>query len=334
VSSRLFGVGVSGPELTKGEREILAAHPPFGVILFRRNIEAPDQLARLIAELRGLGTRFLFLDQEGGPVDRLRDLLAPAPSLRRAARLGIARRAGELAGACLASLGFDVDLAPVVDRAVSGAGETVLGERSASEDPGEIVRAASDFLAGLHSRGVGGCLKHFPGIGRARLDTHQALPILEANRHEEALDLVPFDALMGMAAAVMISHAAGEDGLPASLAEEWATIRLRDILSFEGAAFSDDLEMGALDAFGDLPERCVRASTAGCDLLFVCKRIEDYPRCVEAVEARVPEERRNEAASRLEDYASHLARLRKAAPGGEAITILTAELRSLADSVA
>jgi beta-N-acetylhexosaminidase len=334
VSSRLFGVGVSGPELTEAERGILASQPPYGVILFRRNIESPGQLGRLIAELRGLGVRFLFLDQEGGPVDRLRDLMAPAPSLRRAATLGVARRAGELAGASLVSLGFDVDLAPVVDRAVPGAGEAVLGERAVSADPGEIVRSAGDFLAGLHSRGVGGCLKHFPGLGRARLDTHQALPVLEENRHEEALDLVPFDALMGTARAVMISHAAGEDGLPASLAEEWATIRLRDILSFEGVAFSDDLEMGALDAFGDLPERCVRAAMAGCDLLFVCKRIDVYPRCVEAVEARVPVPRRTEAAERLEDYAGHLARLQKAAPGGETIPALTAELRSLADSAA
>jgi beta-N-acetylhexosaminidase len=334
VSSRLFGVGVCGPELTGREREILAAYPPFGIILFRRNIEHPDQLGRLIAELRGLGARFLFLDQEGGPVDRLRDLLAPAPSLKRAATLGVARRAGEIAGASLTSLGFDVDLAPVVDRAVAGAGETVLGERAASADPGEIVRAAGDFLAGLHSRGVGGCLKHFPGLGRARLDTHQALPVLEQDRHEEALDIVPFDALMGAARAIMISHAAGEDGIPASLAEEWATIRLRDILGFEGAAFSDDLEMGALDAFGDLPERCVRAATAGCDLLFVCKRIDAYPECVEAVTARVPVPRRVEAAARLEDYAGHLAQLRKAAPSGEAIPTLAAELRTLADSAA
>jgi beta-N-acetylhexosaminidase len=334
VSSRLFGVGVSGPELSGREREILAADPPFGVILFRRNIENPDQLGRLIGELRGLGARFLFLDQEGGPVDRLRDLLAPAPSFKRAAALGVARRAGEIAGASLVSLGFDVNLAPVVDRAVPGAGETVLGERAASEDPGVIVRAAADFLEGLHARGVGGCLKHFPGLGRARLDTHQALPVLEENRHQEALDLVPFDALMGTARAVMISHAAGEDGLPASLAEEWATIRLRDILSFEGAAFSDDLEMGALEAFGDLPERCVRAATAGCDLLFVCKDIDAYPDCVDAVTARVPVERRAEAAERLEDYTAHLAGLRKAAPAGETIPTLTAELRSLAGSAA
>lgn len=334
MSSGLFVVGVSGPELTGREREILAANPPFGVILFRRNLESVEQLRSLIADVRGLGARFLFLDQEGGPVDRLRELLAPAPSFRRAAAAGATRRAGELAGASLARLGFDVDLAPVVDRGIAGAGATVLGERAASPDPAQIIRAASDFLDGLHARGVGGCLKHFPGLGRARLDTHQALPLLEENRHEEALDLAPFDALMGKARAVMISHAAGPDGQPASLSEEWATIRLRDVLDFEGAAFSDDLEMGALDAFGALPERCVRAANAGCDLLFVCRQIETYPDCVVAVERDVPLPRRVEAAARLEDYARHLDALRKTAPSGEALPTLTAELRSLDDALA
>ncbi|MFY9550934.1 MAG: beta-N-acetylhexosaminidase, partial [Thermoanaerobaculia bacterium] len=95
MSSGLFVVGVSGPELTGREREILAANPPFGVILFRRNLESVEQLRSLIADVRGLGARFLFLDQEGGPVDRLRELLAPAPSFRRAAAAGATRRAGE-----------------------------------------------------------------------------------------------------------------------------------------------------------------------------------------------------------------------------------------------
>ena len=104
VSSRLFGVGVEGPSLTPREREILGTYPPYGVILFRRNIENAPQLENLIAEVRGLGARFLFLDQEGGPVDRLRDLLAPLPSLRRGAGTeGAARRAGELAGKALSA---------------------------------------------------------------------------------------------------------------------------------------------------------------------------------------------------------------------------------------
>ena len=314
MSSRLFGVGISGTELSDAEREILAAHPPYGVILFRRNIDSVAQLEALVAGLEEAEAGILFLDQEGGPVDRLRDVLAPAPSLHEAARLGLARTAGDLAGAALRSLGFDVDLAPVVDRGLPAAGALVLGERCASEHPAAIERAAAEFLAGLHQAGIGGCLKHFPGLGRARLDTHRSLPVLEADPHEEGLDLDPFVALMERARAVMISHAAGPGGIPASLSEAVATGLLRHRLGFTGAAFSDDLEMGALDAFGELPERCARAAAAGCDLLFVCRRIEDYPECVAAVERLVPESRRLEAAGRLQDYAAHLSALRRAAP--------------------
>ena len=314
MSSRLFGVGVEGTVLAAREREILSAHPPFGVILFRRNIETAEQLARLIGTLRELGTRCLFVDQEGGPVDRLRDLLAPTPSFARVAQAGQARRAGELTGETLARLGFDVDLAPVVDRAVRGAGAAVLGERCGSVEAGAIIAAGGDFLAGLHARGIAGCLKHFPGLGRARLDTHKALPVLEDDPHELALDLAPFDALMLQARAIMISHAAGADGVPASLNPAWAGTHLREILGFEGAAFSDDLEMDALASFGRLPARSARASAAGCDLLFVCRRIEEYPACVDAVERDVPVDRRAEAAERLEAYAAHIEGLRPARP--------------------
>jgi beta-N-acetylhexosaminidase len=328
-------VGLEGPVLSPREREILSKHPPFGVILFRRNLEGPALLAELAANLRALGVRYLFVDQEGGPVDRLRDLLAPAPSFARAARAGAARRAGELAGEALARLGFDVDLAPVVDRAVPGAGALVLGERSASEEPGRIITAASEFLAGLHARGIAGCLKHFPGLGRARLDTHQKLPVIESDPHQLALDLAPFDALMPQARAVMISHAAGDDGTPASLSPTWATTQLREILGFEGAAFSDDLEMGALDAFGDMAQRSVQAALAGCDLLFVCRRLEEYPACVAAVERQVTDARRDEAAQRLEAYAGHIESLRPArGRPAEPLETVAAAIRGFESSLA
>ncbi|HJW14542.1 MAG TPA: glycoside hydrolase family 3 N-terminal domain-containing protein [Thermoanaerobaculia bacterium] len=314
MTSRLFGVGIEGTELAPREREILEAHPPWAVILFRRNIESIEQVLALTATLRALSGRpRLCVDQEGGPVDRLRGLLGPSISFRRAAERGLTRRAGELAGEACARLGFDVNLAPVVDRLLPGASERVLRDRCAPGGPAEIARAASDFLSGLHARGVGSCVKHFPGLGRARLDTHRDLPVIPADAEEEKLDLAPFRATSPSARAVMISHAAGPDGIPASLSSARATGLLRGALSFDGAAFSDDLEMGALAAFGSLPERCAAASRAGCDLLFVCSRLADYPDCVEEVRARVPPDRLEEAARRVNAYARHLDALRGAA---------------------
>ena len=335
MSSRLFAVGIAGPRATDAEREILEARPPYGVVLFRRNLETFEQARDLVSELKGLGVRLVLVDQEGGPVDRLGGILAPTPSFRRAARGGSARRLGDVAGASLAALGCDVDLAPVVDRAAEGAGALVLGERSASPDPHEVLLAGGEFLDGLHARGIGGCLKHFPGLGRARLDTHQALPVLPPDPHAEALDLAPFDGLMHKARAIMVSHLGGPDGLPASLSSDRSTFLLREQLNFDGAAFSDDLEMGALDAFGDLPERCVQAAAAGCDLLLVCRQIERYPECVAAVEASVPVDRRAEAAERLEQYAAHLSELRAAARGPVPTPAqLTAQIRELNESLA
>lgn len=336
-ASRLFGVGISGPSLRKIERSILERHPPRAVILFRRNIDEERQLIDLTADLRALpGEPFLCIDQEGGSVDRLRDLVGPFPSFRFAALAGFARRAGELAGEACARFGFDVDLAPVVDRRLPGAGEAVLGERAVDEEPEAVTSASREFLRGLHSRGVGGCLKHFPGLGRAVSDTHKALPILPAGDGEREKDLAPFRALHELAGAVMVSHAAGAgDGLPGTLSRETASQLLRGEVGFRGAAFTDDLEMGALEEFGGIAERSAAACLAGCDLLWVCSRIEEYPECVERVGREVPESRRSEASRRIDGYVEHLHELkRKAVPPTRPLEVLAAHVAALREAIA
>ena len=333
--SRLFGVGLAGPALDPSERAILERLPPRAVILFSRNIETERQLADLSAEIRSLpGEPLLCLDQEGGRVDRLKAIAGPFPSFHEAARAGLSRRAGEVAGEACARFGFGVDLAPVVDRRVPGAGEAVLGDRAANEDPDRVTAAAREFLEGLHSRGIGGCLKHFPGLGRARFDTHLTLPMLPDDAGDLAKDLEPFRALHELAGAVMVSHAASsEDARPASLSPDVATRLLRDAVGFRGATFSDDLEMGALAEFGGLPERSAAAMRAGCDLLFVCSRLEDYPDCVARVEAEVPEDRRAEAARRVDGYAERLRALSAAAPPPRSLDAIAAEVAALRDAI-
>jgi beta-N-acetylhexosaminidase len=298
--------------LSAAERAVLGRRPPRAVILFARNIESLEQTRALAEEVHSLpGSPLLCVDQEGGPVDRLRVALAPSISFREAAASGRAARAGELAGEACMRFGFDVDLAPVVDRLLPGRSERVLRDRCASADPEEVAVAALEFLRGLHARGVGGCVKHFPGLGRADLDTHRELPRIPADREETLRDLQPFAATMEGAGAVMVSHAADPEGNPASLSRSVADGVLRGGLGFTGAAFSDDLEMGALAAFGDLPRRCVLAAAAGCDLLLVCSRIDVYSDCVAAVEGDVPEARRAEAAARLDAYGQRLVRMKQ-----------------------
>jgi beta-N-acetylhexosaminidase len=332
----LFGVGLAGPALDPSERAILERLPPRAVILFSRNIETERQLADLCAEIRSLpGEPLLCLDQEGGRVDRLRAIAGPFPSYHEAARAGLSRRAGEVAGDACVRFGFRVDLAPVVDRRVPGAGEAVLGDRAAAEDPYRVTEAAREFLEGLHSRGVGGCLKHFPGLGRARFDTHRTLPILPADEEEREKDLVPFRALHDLAGAVMVSHAASPgDSRPASLSPDQATHLLRVVVGFRGATFSDDLEMGALTEFGGLPERSAAAMRAGCDLLFVCSRLEEYADCVARVETDVPEDRRAEAARRMDVYAGRLQALSDAALPARSLDAIAADVKVLREEIA
>lgn len=315
-ASRLFGVGIAGPALDPSERAILERHPPRAVILFKRNVESERQVADLAADVGTLpGRPFLAIDQEGGPVDRLRELAGPFPSFHAAAEAGLARRAGELAAEACARLGVRLDLAPVVDRRLPGAGESVLGERTAAEEPDRIIGAAGDFLEGLHSRGVAGCLKHFPGLGRASRDTHRALPFLPEDEEEQDRDLAPFRALKDVAGAIMVSHAAGAaDRLPASLSSDTATRLLREGVGFEGVAFSDDLEMGALAEFGNLAQRSAASIRAGCDLVFVCSRLDEYPECAGRAEAEVPAPRLAEAVHRIDVFVESLRALERAAP--------------------
>ena len=336
-ASRLFGVGIAGPTLDPSERAILEKYPPRAVVLFMRNIESERQVADLVTEIRALPeSPFLAIDQEGGPVDRLRGLAGPFPSFHEAARSGHARRAGELAAEACARLGIRLDLAPVVDRRMPGAGETVLGDRTVAEEPERIIPAARDFLDGLESRGVGGCLKHFPGLGRAARDTHRALPFLPEDPHQEERDLAPFRALKDAAGAIMVSHAAGaRDRLPASLSFDTATGLLRSEIGFEGVALSDDLEMGALEEYGDLSGRSAAAVRAGCDLVLVCSRLEAYPDCVARIESEVSAPRRAEASRRIDVFARRLRDVESAAPpAGRPLEGIAADVAELRDAIA
>ncbi|HMF09891.1 MAG TPA: glycoside hydrolase family 3 N-terminal domain-containing protein, partial [Thermoanaerobaculia bacterium] len=142
-------MGLPATALSDSERALLERLPPRAVILFSRNIASLEQTRTLAGEIRRLpGPPLLCVDQEGGPVDRLRAALTPSISFREAAQRGAAARAGELAGEACALFGLDVDLAPVVDRHLPGRSERVLRDRCAFAEPEEIGRAALEFLKG------------------------------------------------------------------------------------------------------------------------------------------------------------------------------------------
>jgi beta-N-acetylhexosaminidase len=298
-----FLAGIAGTSLTADERRVYHALPPFGFLLLPRNLESAEQCAALTAELRALASPapLLFVDQEGGPVDRIGPLLGvPFPSPSACAEKGTDRvhESAYVMGRAARLLGFDVDLAPVVDLAQPKTGAVILAGRTFGFHAEDVTLSALVFLHGLARAGVAACLKHFPGIGRGPVDSHDALPVVDAHDVDLMVtDVAPFTRLARSAECVMVGHAAypgfTNDETPASLSPRIYGI-LRGPVAFEGVAVTDDLDMGALT--GSLEHRAARAFAAGADLVCLTKAsAAEYERVAAAARGDAESERRLEA---------------------------------------
>lgn len=275
-TTRAAIVGIAGPDLTVQEAALFRAHPPAGVILFRRNITDPAQLRLLIAALRTVlpPAAVMMLDQEGGRVARLRPphwLAHPAAAAIGALAPPHALRAAWLHGALIglqcAAAGIDTVCAPVLDRRVPGASD-VIGDRAFAEAPAEVARLARAMAAGLLAAGVQPVGKHAPGHGRATMDSHLALPTVTANDMDA--DLLPFAANADLPW-LMTSHIlypAWDAARPATLSPVIIEQIIRGHCGFRGVLVSDDLAMHALQ--GPPEARAIAALAAGCDLALYC----------------------------------------------------------------
>lgn len=330
-AGRLLMVGISGPDLDPGTAARLRALRPAGVILFARNLESPPQTARLIAALRrGLDEPpVLALDQEGGRVSRLESWIGPTPPASVLASAGPAavRRFAQATGRALRSLGFGLDFAPVVDLCPPDV-PNGIGDRSFGTDPERVTELAGAFLDGLEAGGVAGCLKHFPGLGPTRVDSHLTLPTAERTREElERLDFVPFRRLGCRSACVMVGHGHypaldPEPSLPATLSGPIVSGVLRSRLGYSGLVVTDDMEMGAVAALDEDGSGAVRAVAAGCDLLLYCRDLDRAEAAAAALAARADRDaafarRLDEARQAIETFAACWAAPVEAAGGWE-----------------
>jgi len=280
---RALVFGCQGLTLTPDERALFRAADPLGFILFRRNCDTPEQLRRLVAELResvGRAEAPVLIDQEGGRVARLRPPHWPAHppaqaigALARHDRAAAAEAAwlnARLIAAELFALGITVDCAPVADVPVAGAHD-VIGDRAFSDDPALVAELALASCRGLLDGGVLPVIKHLPGHGRAEVDSHHELPVVTATADQlEHSDFLPFRALAGQALG-MVAHVvypAFDDLLPASTSPTVIGEVIRGRIGFDGLLFSDDLSMKALD--GSAVERAGRVLAAGCDVVLHC----------------------------------------------------------------
>ncbi len=319
----LLVVGLADKELSAMERAWLKLIRPAGIILYRRNIADAKQTRALLSDATSYCTSLShrFVDIEGGTVNRLSVALAPLPSAQavaiamlRTGKTALAREHGELVARAVAAFGFNTSLAPMVDLALPDSAE-VLGARCAAPAPADVVAYARGFLAGLKSRGIVGCGKHFPGLGGGTLDTHVETPAIE--RSWEAMweqDLAPYRELCAELPIVMMNHAAYPQTpgkkLPASVSNFWIRHVLRKRIGYRGIVLSDDLEMGGILKFMPIGEAAVAAIGTGSDLVEICHHPEPI---LNAYEALVAEgERSRTFAKLLQERASHTAQLRAA----------------------
>jgi len=281
-------LGCAGFRLGAAERELFGQADPLGAILFARNCQSPAQVRALVDEIctiLGRANAPILIDQEGGRVARLRPpRWRAAPAAARfgvlakknpdAARRGVWLNARMIA-AELADLGITVDCAPVLDLALPETHD-VIGDRAFGSDPELVAALGLSFCEGLLAGGVLPVVKHIPGHGRARADSHLELPVVDAT-HEvlSAFDFAPFKALAAQpwAMTAHIRYTALDPVRPCTISPRIIGDIVRGEIGFSGVLVSDDLGMKALD--GTFAARAETALEAGCDIVLHCSGVLD-----------------------------------------------------------
>jgi beta-N-acetylhexosaminidase len=276
-------IGIRDKRLLPEERDWICAPIVSGVILFARNFASREQVTELIAEIRALREDPLLIcvDQEGGPVQRFRTEFTRLPALARIGEeyardpqraLGLAEEHAWLMASEMRALDIDLSFAPVLDLA---RGNVIIGERAFHANPAIVSALGLAYVRSMRLAGMAATIKHFPGHGSVREDTHieNAIDLHTLDEMRKA-DLIPFaDAIVAGAEAVMMGHVAypSIDALPAGYSRVWIQDILRGELGFRGVVFSDDISMAAAESAGGIGARISAHRDAGCDLILVCK---------------------------------------------------------------
>jgi len=263
-------------------RDTLARYQVGGIVLFGKNVADPDQLTALTADLQAASKLPLLMgvDEEGGQVARIANSanfqVTRYKSMEAVGATGDPKKAwavGSTIGAYLRQYGFNLDFAPVADLNTNPQNR-VIGNRAFGSNPQLAAKMVVAELKGLHQAGVAGCVKHFPGHGDTKGDTHQgAVTVTKTWEQLQQAELIPFEAALPTTDLVMVAHITTpnitDDGLPASLSRQMIQGRLRDGLGYQGVVVTDSLAMGAIADNYTSGEAAVRALNAGADLLLM-----------------------------------------------------------------
>ena len=342
----LPGVSVT-PEMRSLAREFELG----GVILFARNVEAPEQVAELSHDIQQLSRDvplWVSVDQEGGRVARLRAPFTEWPPMAVLGRSGdpaLAARFARALAAELRAVGVTLDYAPVLD-IHTNPNNPVIGDRALAEEAGLVARLGTAIIRGLQENGVAACGKHFPGHGDTSVDSHFDLPLVGHSPDRiRRVECVPFVEAIGagvafiMTAHVLVPSLDGER--PATLSRRIVGGLLREELGFEGVIVGDDLEMKAVAKHYTVPEAAVQAIAAGCDGLLVCSgQLDTQAAALEALvhaveDGRLPLKRVEDALARNRRAKDRFLAVPAAAPRAPIRAVVGADAhRRIADEMA
>ena len=285
--------GCAGQTLSADERDFFRDVKPWGFIVFKRNIDTPDQVRALVDSLRetlGRDDAPVLIDQEGGRVQRMGPphwpkypparLYAMAGANDPLTRREVARLGARLIAHDLRAVGVNVDCVPMLDVPQPGAHE-IVGDRAYGEEPDTIAVLGRAQAEGLIAGGVLPIIKHMPGHGRAKADSHEALPVVDASYAElEAIDFAPFRALsdMPMAMSAHVVYTAIDAKNPGTTSRKVIHKVIRREIGFSGLLMTDDLSMKALS--GGFGERTQAALKAGCDVVLHCNGVMEEMQAV------------------------------------------------------
>ena len=274
-------LSVSGEELSPAEAEMLEEYQPWGLILMGRSTRTRLQVRDLVDSIWAALKRpcLIFIDQEGGRVRRLRPPEWPefpaaeifAKLYHRDPEVGLeaCRLGHRLIASELEPLGINANCAPVLDLLFKDAHD-IIGDRAFGAATEQVAALGQAALFGLAEGGVVGVIKHIPGHGRASLDSHEALPVVDASRTLLERDFAPFTALnhAPMAMTAHIAYKALDKTGAATVSPTVIKKTIRSKIGFDGLLMSDDLGMKALG--GSLTERAAASIKAGCDVVLHC----------------------------------------------------------------
>jgi beta-N-acetylhexosaminidase len=292
-------IGLSGLSLTNEEKKFIVENNISGVTLFARNVSAePKQIKELCAELQSLRHQmsdkaplYIAIDMEGGRVARLKNPFTVWPPLKNLGDIDSPNMSYQFAlsmGAELKCVGINLDFAPCTD-VFTNPKNTVIGDRAVSTDPEMVAKHASALIRGYMKSEVIPCAKHFPGHGDTIIDSHEDLPVENADfARLESTELIPFaKSFRSKVPLLMTAHIhfpKVDDKWPVTLSEIFLKQILREKMNYRGLVITDDLDMKALSAHYDHALLPVRALHAGADILLYCNEAASPPLAMASVE--------------------------------------------------